>query len=165
MVGLYRRGRLTDADLDAQMDEIGKEETALEAQIGELGGKIAGADSIAVNISSAQALLSKLRRRLEEPVSWELKRRLIEVLVAGVRVDTVEERGVKQSRITVTYRFTDPGQGMPVTMPQSYAAGSVIRIPSDPQTFGRPHPQAPSGVEHAPEGRRRTDWRRQDIGL
>jgi hypothetical protein len=29
VVGLFRRGRLNDADLDAQMDEIGKEETAL----------------------------------------------------------------------------------------------------------------------------------------
>lgn len=56
VVGLYRRGRLTDAELDAQMDEIGKEETALEAQIAELGGRIAGADSIAGNLSSAQAL-------------------------------------------------------------------------------------------------------------
>jgi hypothetical protein len=47
VVGLYRRGRLTDAELDAQMDEISKEQAALEAQIQELGGKIAGADSIA----------------------------------------------------------------------------------------------------------------------
>ena len=46
VVGLFRRGRLTDADLDAQMDEIGKEETALEAQIAELGGRITGADSV-----------------------------------------------------------------------------------------------------------------------
>ena len=90
VVGLYRRGRLTDADLDAQMDEIAKEETALEAQIAELGGRITGADSIGANIGSAQALLAKLRKRLDEPISWELKRRLIEVLIAGVRasVDT-----------------------------------------------------------------------------
>ena len=36
---------MTDAELDAQMDEIGKEEAALEAQIAELGGRIAGGDS------------------------------------------------------------------------------------------------------------------------
>src|SRR3954463_8673849 len=29
VVSLYRRGRLSDVELDAQMDEIGKEETAL----------------------------------------------------------------------------------------------------------------------------------------
>jgi hypothetical protein len=104
---------LTDAELDAQMDEIGKEEAALEAQIAELGGRIAGGDSIAGNIGSAQALLANLRKRLDEPVSWEQKRRLIEVLVGGVRVETVEEGGVKQTRTTVTYRFSEPTSRCP----------------------------------------------------
>jgi hypothetical protein len=53
----HERGRLADAELDAQMDEIGTEQAALEAQIAELGGKIASADSIAGNIASAHALL------------------------------------------------------------------------------------------------------------
>jgi site-specific DNA recombinase len=136
VVGLYRRGRLTEAHLDAQMDEIGKEEVALEAQADELRGKISGAESIGANISSAQALLATLRKRLDETVSWELKRRLIEVLVAGVRVDTVETCGVNQSEITVTYRFSQPDQPMPLALPQSYSTGRVVRIPTVPQTVG-----------------------------
>jgi hypothetical protein len=44
MVGLYRRGRLADADLDAEMDEIGKEERGLEAQVTELRGGGVGID-------------------------------------------------------------------------------------------------------------------------
>jgi len=40
VVGLYRRGRLTDADLDAQMEEIGKEETALEARLPSCVGRL-----------------------------------------------------------------------------------------------------------------------------
>jgi len=136
VVGLYRRGRLTDADLDAQMDEIGKEETALEAQAAELRGRISGADSISANISSAQALLANLRKRLDEPVSWEQKRRLIEVLVSGVRVDTVETSGVKQSEIIVTYRFSQPDQPMPLVLTQACGAGSAVRIPTVPQSVG-----------------------------
>jgi site-specific DNA recombinase len=136
VVGLYRRGRLTEADLDAQMDEIGKEEAALESQAGELRVKISGADSIGANINSAQALLANLRKRLDEPVSWEQKRRLIEVLVSGVRVDTVETCGVKQSKITVTYRFSQLDQPMPLALPQSYSTGRVVRIPTEPQTVG-----------------------------
>jgi len=136
VVGLYRRGRLTEADLDAQMEEIGKEEEALEAQIAELRGKIAGGDSIGATIGSARAFLERLRKRLDEPVSWEQKRRLIEVLVAGVRADTVECCGVKQSEITVTYRFSQPDQPMPLVLPQSYSAGSVVRIPTEPKTVG-----------------------------
>lgn len=118
------------------MDEIGKEQTALETQIAELGGRITGADSIAGNISSAQALLAELRKRLDQPVSWELKRCLIEVLVAGVRVDTIEESGVKQTRTTVTYRFSQPDRPMPLVLPQSYITGSVVRIPTQLNTVG-----------------------------
>jgi len=87
-------------------------------------------------ISSAQALLERLGKRLDEPVSWEHKRRLIEVLVAGVRVDTVEDCGVKQNKITVTYRFSQPDQPQPLVLPQSYSAGTVVRIPTEPQTVG-----------------------------
>jgi len=140
VVSLFRRGRLTDADLDAQMDEIGKEETALEAQIDDLRGKIGGADSIGETVSSAQALLAEFRKRLDAPVSWEQKRRLVEVLVAGVRVDTVEECGVRQTRTTVTYRFSPPGQPLPLVLPQSYNTGRVIRIPTELNTIGD-HPR------------------------
>jgi transcriptional regulator with XRE-family HTH domain len=136
VVGIYRRGRLTDAELDGQMEEIGKEQAALEAHAGELRGKLAGADSIGATITSAEALLAKLRKRLDEPISWELKRRLIEVLVAGVRVDTVEDCGVKQSEITVNYRFSQPDQALPLILPQSYNSGKVIRIPKEPRTIG-----------------------------
>jgi hypothetical protein len=118
VVGLYRRGRLTDAEVDVELLEIGKEEAALEAQLAELGGRIAGAQPIEATINSAETLLAQLRARLDEPVSWELKRRLVEVLVAAVRIDTVEEHGVKQSRTTVTYRFSQPVAPFAVVLPQ-----------------------------------------------
>jgi transcriptional regulator with XRE-family HTH domain len=135
VVGLFRRGRLTEAELDLQMEEIGKEESAIEAQIGELRGKIAGAESIGETIGSAQALLEKLRTRLDGPIAWEQKRRLVEILVAGVRVDTTETCGVKQSAITATYRFSQP-DALPLVLPQSYSTGRVVRIPTLPQTVG-----------------------------
>jgi hypothetical protein len=72
--------------------------------------------------------LASLKKRLDEPVSWEQKRHLIEVLVAGVRVDTVKTCGVKQSEITVTYPFSQPDQPMPLVLTQSYSTGRVIRI-------------------------------------
>ena len=43
---------------------------------------------------------------------------------------------MKQSKITVTYRFNEPGQGLPLVLPQNYSAGRVIRIPTEPQTIG-----------------------------
>jgi len=136
ILGLYRRGRLTDADLDGQLEEIAKEESALEAQITDLRAKIAGADSIAINLNSAETLLAKLRKRLDGPISFEQKRRLIEILVAGIRVDTVESGGVKEAEITVTYRFSQPDQPMAVVLPQAYEAGRLVRIPVEPKTIG-----------------------------
>lgn len=136
VVGLYRRGRLSEAELDAQMDQIGDEESALNAQLLQLRGRISGTDSIKATINSAEALLARLRKRLDEPISWELKRRLVEVLVAGVRVDTVEEGGVRQNAITVTYRFSQPDGPMALTLAQSYSAGGVVRIPREPSTIG-----------------------------
>ena len=67
VVGLYQRVRSTGADLDAQMDEIGKEQTALESQIAELGGRIAEADPIAGNISSPIAQLPGRDWRAADP--------------------------------------------------------------------------------------------------
>jgi len=92
-------------------------------------------DSIGATLSSAQALLARLGKRLDEPISWELKRHLVEVLMAGVRVETVECWGVKQSRITVTYRFSQPDQSM-LVLSQSYSPNLGVRIPVELQTIG-----------------------------
>ncbi len=135
VVGLFRRGRLNDKALDEQMDEIAREETALEAQLRELRGKVTHADSIGSTLKSAEALLAKLRTRLDEPVSWELKRHLIEILVAGIRVETVETCGVKQARVVVMYRFSQPDQPMVVVLPQSFHPVG-IRIPTELKTIG-----------------------------
>ncbi len=139
-VGASGRGRLTDAELDSQLEEIGKEETALEAQIAEMKSKMAGADSIGATICSAQTFLAELRKRLDEPFGYVQKRRLIEALVAGVRVETEEECGVKQSKVTVTYRFSQPDQPMPLTMPRSrwYADSQATANRRGPRTAAAP---------------------------
>ena len=43
---------------------------------------------------------------------------------------------MKQNDITVTYRFSQPDQAMPLVLPQSYSTGSVIRIPTRLKTIG-----------------------------
>jgi site-specific DNA recombinase len=136
VVGLYRRGRLTDGALDEQMDEIGKEEAALELQIEESRSQIRGAASVSQAVSSAEALLTRLRERLDQPVSWEQQRQLIEILVAGIQVETVEVCGVKQARTTVTYRFSVPEEPARVLLPTSYKPARCVRIPVEAKTVG-----------------------------
>lgn len=135
VLGLYRRARLTDADLDQQLTEIGHEETALRAQLDELTGRAEAADSISENLGSAETLLATLRRRLDEPISWECKRQLVEVLVRGIRVETMETCGVVQPKVTITYRFDQPNQLERVVPPEEYLRAPV-RIPVNPETIG-----------------------------
>jgi site-specific DNA recombinase len=135
VIGLFRRGRLSDADVDQQMSEIGKEQSAIEAQLAELKSRTDGAQSIGANVGTAEALLTKLRQRLDKPVSWEVRRQLMEVLVCGIAIATIEEHGVVQPRVTVRYRFDRPNELERVVPPQEYLR-HPIRIPSKPETVG-----------------------------
>jgi len=56
--------------------------------------------------------------------------------VSGLRIEPIEECGIKQTKTTVTYRFSQPDQPMPVELPQSYNTARVIRIPVQPRTVG-----------------------------
>ncbi len=80
-------------------------------------------------VGTAQMLLEELRTRLDRQVTWELKRHLVEVLVGGIRVETVDGDEGKFSRTTVSYQFSPAGDGVPLILPQSYGARSTIEEP------------------------------------
>src|ERR1017187_4929143 len=105
VVGLYRRGRLNDAELDQQVEEIDKDAAGLAAQIEELEGKLAGTDSNGAVLEGAEALLTRLRKRLDQPVTFERKRQLVELLVGGIRIETIRNGAQRENVVTVTYRF------------------------------------------------------------
>jgi site-specific DNA recombinase len=135
VIGLYRRGKLNDAEVDQQMSEIDLEGKALQGQLTELTGKLNGASSITSDLGSAEALLARLRERLDEPVSWEAKRQLVEVLVSRIRVDSIETCGVMQPKVTITYRFDKPNEIERLVPSEDYLP-SPIRIPVKPETVG-----------------------------
>jgi transcriptional regulator with XRE-family HTH domain len=136
VVGLFRRGRIDELALDEQMAEIGSEESVLKTQVEQLRARSTGADSIRKTIGSAETLLKELRSRFDEPVSWEIKRELIEILVASIRVENVECDGVERSKITVMYRFSEPGDGVEALFEQKYSNGSTDQMPAQPKTIG-----------------------------
>jgi len=105
VVGLYRRGRLNDAELDQQMQEIDRDAAGLAAQIEELEGKLAGTDSTGAVLEGAEALLTRLRKRLDQPLTFERKRQLVELLVGGIRIETIRNGAQRENVVTVTYRF------------------------------------------------------------
>ena len=105
VVGLYRRGRLNDAELDQQVEEIDKDAAGLAAQIEGLEAKLGGADSNGAVLEGAEALLTRLRKRLDQPLTYERKRQLVELLVGGIRIETIRNGAQRENVATVTYRF------------------------------------------------------------
>jgi Domain of unknown function (DUF4368) len=71
-----------------------------------LQGLMQDAHTVEARLRSTEELLQSLRQRLEEPLTWELKRQLIEALIERILVTTVDrEQEKKEARITVIYRF------------------------------------------------------------
>jgi hypothetical protein len=56
-------------------------------------------------LRTAEQLLGELHSRFEEPLAWELKRRLAELLVSGLRVDSLNESGKPAPAAEVPYGF------------------------------------------------------------
>lgn len=108
IISLFRRGRIDDGALDRQLDEIEKERAGLQEEIGQFEAAGDRARETQVQLETAGELLSELNRRLDQPLTWELKRQLVETLVEGVRVETVADGSYRDSRVTVTYRFSVP---------------------------------------------------------
>ena len=105
ILALFRKGRINEDDLDRQMAEIDREKSALRANIEDLSAGLRGLADVAAHLQSTQALLEKLRGRLDAGLSWEIKRQLIEALVGGIRIDTQEKDGKRCASVVVTYRF------------------------------------------------------------
>jgi site-specific DNA recombinase len=105
MLDLYRRGRITVADLERQLEKIAAEVAELKGRLSTLETTLQGQAVIATRLTEARDLLHSLRRRLKEDFTWEEKREIVEVLVLGVLVDTIGEGTEKTANITVTYAF------------------------------------------------------------
>jgi hypothetical protein len=105
VVTLHRRGRLNETDLDKHLDTIDQECAGLASQIAELEAKAGGSDSNGAVLEGAEALLTRLRRRLDQPLNFERRRQLVELLVGGIRVETIRNGGKRENIVTVTYKF------------------------------------------------------------
>ena len=94
MIGLFRRGRISEEDIDQQLDEIEVETQKIREHLAQLQEQCSLMQS------------HQLHERLEQPLSWEIKRREIEALVKQIHLETlVGDDGKKAVRVSVTCRF------------------------------------------------------------
>ncbi|HUE03164.1 MAG TPA: recombinase family protein [Bryobacteraceae bacterium] len=106
VLSLYRKGRITEDAVERQMQQMAQEEDTLRGELSELSARLAGIGSEAAQLAAARTALEALGARLQEPLSWEARRQLVESLVERVRVDTREQAQERIARITATYRFS-----------------------------------------------------------
>src|SRR5207248_10243822 len=96
VLGLFRRGRISDATLDHQLDQVDVESADIQNDIDAVTRELRAGDRTA-QLQSAEELLGMLRKRLEGPVPADLKRRIVEILVEKIEANTIERWGVQQS--------------------------------------------------------------------
>jgi hypothetical protein len=135
MLGLFRRGRIDEATLDKQLDQVNTEAAALQSGVEE-AERALSAEGRAVQLRSAESLLAALRTKLAGPISTEIKRRIVEILVERVQSDTVERFGVQQSEITIEYRFSQPNEPVALVLPRSHRISNRNRLPEKLETIG-----------------------------
>ena len=121
---LFRKGTISEADLEAQMAEMVEEEKALTAEVERLQNEFTHANNATVALDNAAKLLQKLRKKLEADAeqnggenSWEAKRRVVELLV--------EEIVVTGKLAKVTYSFEAGNAAMSVW--RSLQLGAKVR--------------------------------------
>ena len=105
MLDAYRKELISDEELAEQRGTIAEEEAALKAERERLHEQIRSTEAAQSELHGAEALLVELHRKLNAGVTWETKRRLTEVLVDTIQVDTVENNGRKEAHVNVRYRF------------------------------------------------------------
>jgi site-specific DNA recombinase len=135
ILGLFRRGRIDETTLDRQLDAINTEAAGLQSGI-EAAERALSAEDRAAQLRSAESLLSTLRTKLAGPISPEMKRRIVEILVERLQANTVERFGVQQSEITIEYRFSQPNEPAALVLPRSHRLGARSRIPEKLETIG-----------------------------
>jgi site-specific DNA recombinase len=110
---LYRRAVITEDDLKAQLEAITAEQAILEHEIENCQDNLRKRQSEQEMLHSTEQLLIEVRARLDAPLSWAIKRAVVEQLVEGISARTEG----KEASVDVTYRFvpvenrTDRGCG------------------------------------------------------
>lgn len=135
VLGLFRRGRIDEATLDQQLDQVGAETTEIQREIEGVTQELAAGDRTA-QLQSAEELLGMLRKRLDGPVPADLKRRIVEILVETVEANVVERWGIQQSEITIRYRFSQPSEPAPLVLPRSHRLNNRKQPPEKLNTLG-----------------------------
>ena len=106
----------------------------MQAEI-EAASRFLSTEDQTAQFRNAESLLALLRKRLEQPISPDLKRQIVEALVESVVANTVERWGVAQSEIAIVYRFGQPAEAAVLVLPRSHKLQMRKRPPDQLNTL------------------------------
>jgi site-specific DNA recombinase len=107
---LYRRGRLTLAEVEAQLEAMAREADVLRARAAAIDAQTDLARAGRMRFAEAAAVLADLRASVEDierTGDADAKRTIVETLVKEIRVETIAAEGQRCARVRVTYWFGD----------------------------------------------------------
>jgi site-specific DNA recombinase len=151
-LGLHIRGRLTDTELDSELDRIAAEKRPLEGRLAALE-----APSREQLPESNMDAIAQIRARLDAGLTDEQRQEIVRLLVRATIVTHVPPDGGRKSvTIQVEYRFPCPTG---VVRTDTNRDSSRPPIGTGPETrwpgrHGRFRPVHPRGAGGGPRGRR-----------
>ncbi|MDP9375809.1 MAG: recombinase family protein [Chloroflexota bacterium] len=102
---LFRKGRIDERALDQQLDAIDAEERKLQGDLDTLTRRLREAGEMVAQLRGVEEMLREWHRLIGENPTFEQKRKLVEALVEGIRVETVEEDGKPEAVVHIRYHF------------------------------------------------------------
>jgi len=105
---LLRRGRIRVDEAESQLDGIGAEQAALQAEIDSLVNQQAVFEADAQRILTAETLLADLRARLDAGLDEATRKAIVRALVRQIIVQTEGEGKTRSVTVRVEYAFAEP---------------------------------------------------------
>jgi site-specific DNA recombinase len=104
---LYRKGRITEEELERQTELMGKERSQLEREISTTEQALFQTRGSELSLDNAERLLKQLSERLSSKLTFEDKREIVLALVQGITVGTEVRRSKRVAVPKVRYYFGD----------------------------------------------------------
>ena len=107
ILDLFRRKIINAKDVEAQLTKITDEKLSLETRRRELEAAKDNEVSLATKFQTANDLLTELRSRIHDDMSFEEKRDIVRTLVKGITVETIiDDNNRLQANVRVQYMFS-----------------------------------------------------------
>jgi site-specific DNA recombinase len=104
---LFRRNLIDDTGVEQQLREVDTEELELHRRLTELDARIAGSQDTELRMEAARLALAEAAvELLQHDLTWEEKRRLIEMVVEKIEIETPTGPRTKGSTVNVTFHFS-----------------------------------------------------------